>query len=115
MQHNPTIPAFYSVVNLPASPSAGTSVKGELVNAIDFVKTLPKEPVAFVFGSHASGPVIVDFTEESISLSQYPVRAGLISCVSFSYKCFNYVFLSIDLHYTSCIQYSSVLRQRSPD
>ena len=57
---------------------AGTSVKGELVNAIDFVPTLPKQPVAFVFGSHASGPVIVDYTEEDIALSQYPVRVSIV-------------------------------------
>ena len=50
-------------------------MKGELVSAIDFVPTLPKQPVAFVFGSHASGPVVVDYTEEDIALSQYPVRA----------------------------------------
>ena len=52
-------------------------MKGELVDAIDFVPTLPKQPVAFVFGSHASGPVIVDYTEEDIALSQYPVRVSI--------------------------------------
>jgi len=40
---------------------SGTSVQGQLVKADDFVATLPEEPVVFVFGSHAHGPVEVDF------------------------------------------------------
>lgn len=55
----------------------GTSVTGDLVNIQDFVPTLPEnQDVAFVFGSHAHGPADVDWTEKSISISQYPLSAS---------------------------------------
>ena len=64
-----------SCLNEPAL-CAGTSVQGKLVRADDFVATLPDEPIVFCYGSHAHGPVEVDYVEEVISLSQYPVRAA---------------------------------------
>lgn len=56
----------------------GTSVKGELVNINEFVKTLPQDqPVVYVFGSHAHGPCEVDYTEKSIAISSYPLAASV--------------------------------------
>eukprot|EP00823_Brevimastigomonas_motovehiculus_P007323 TRINITY_DN6349_c0_g1_i1.p1 TRINITY_DN6349_c0_g1~~TRINITY_DN6349_c0_g1_i1.p1 ORF type:complete len:238 (-),score=31.21 TRINITY_DN6349_c0_g1_i1:355-1068(-) len=68
----------------------GTSVKGDLVDLKEFVPTLvssepelksstgKKQPesVCFVFGAHAHGPAKVDFTEQVISVSRYPLSAA---------------------------------------
>lgn len=63
-------------VSIEPALCAGTSVQGKLVRADDFVATLPDEPIVFCYGSHAHGPVEVDYVEEVVSLSQYPVRAA---------------------------------------
>lgn len=55
----------------------GTSVSGRLLPARDLVAELdPKKPIVFVFGGMARGKVEVDYVEEEISLSQYPLSAA---------------------------------------
>lgn len=57
----------------------GTSVQGELVRITEFVKTLPQDaPVAMVIGAHAHGPADVDWTDRSISISQYPLSSSSV-------------------------------------
>jgi len=61
----------------PGSRKIGTSVTGKLVAPEDFVKTVPQdEPVVFVFGAHAHGKVEVDYVEEEVAFSQYPLSAA---------------------------------------
>ena len=65
----------------------GTSVKGRLIDAHDLVPTLPEEPVCFVFGSHASGPVEADYVEETYSFSKYPLSASVaVSKITNAYE-----------------------------
>lgn len=66
------------VAHLPTGcPKFGTSVTGELIDALDLVPTLPTDqPIVFVFGSHAHGPVEVDYVEKSYALSSYPLSAA---------------------------------------
>lgn len=55
----------------------GTSVAGRLLTAKALVEGIDvKEPVVFVFGGMARGKVEVDYVEEEISLSQYPLSAA---------------------------------------
>lgn len=60
-------------------PKIGTSYKAEkCVRIHDFVKTLPQDqPVVFVIGGFAHGKVEVDYTEQEISYSEYPLSASL--------------------------------------
>jgi len=61
----------------PGAPIIGTSSKADLVDIFQFVSSLPKdEPIVFVFGSHPKGPVLADYTEQSISISQYPLSSS---------------------------------------
>jgi rRNA small subunit pseudouridine methyltransferase Nep1 len=54
-----------------------TSVSGELVNIREFVRTLPSEkPAVFVVGSQSHGDAVVDWTERTLSVSQYPLSAA---------------------------------------
>jgi len=64
--------------HLPAgAKKIGTSVTGKLVDLKEYVPTLPQDqPVVYMFGSHASGPAVVDWTEETIALSKYPLSAA---------------------------------------
>lgn len=55
-----------------------TSVTGELVNINDFIAPLKDEPVVFMVGSHAHGPATVDWTDQTIALSQYGCSASVI-------------------------------------
>jgi len=55
----------------------GTSVKGKLIKPSELVDTLPQDgPVVFCFGAHSHGPVEVDWVEEVVSFSQYPLSAS---------------------------------------
>eukprot|EP00288_Rhodomonas_lens_P013349 CAMPEP_0177707780 /NCGR_PEP_ID=MMETSP0484_2-20121128/9932_1 /TAXON_ID=354590 /ORGANISM="Rhodomonas lens, Strain RHODO" /LENGTH=261 /DNA_ID=CAMNT_0019219313 /DNA_START=11 /DNA_END=794 /DNA_ORIENTATION=- len=63
----------------------GTSKTGKLVNVNEWVTTLPEgKPVVFVLGALAHGKVEVDYTEECISVSEFPlsgsVAAGKVCC-----------------------------------
>ena len=49
----------------------------KVVNPRELV--LPDEPIAIVVGSMAHGKVDVDYSEEEISISQYPLSAALTS------------------------------------
>ena len=73
--------------HLPAgSLKLGTSVQGTLVNMTELAQALGggKErgeglvnPVVLCVGAHASGPAEVDWTERTISVSQYPLSASV--------------------------------------
>ena len=55
----------------------GTSVDGKLIDPADLVASLDQEePVVFVFGAHSHGPVEVDYIEESVSFSKFPLSAA---------------------------------------
>jgi len=63
----------------------GTSKTGKLVPINEWVTTLPEgKPVVFVLGALAHGKVEVDYTEECISVSEFPlsgsVAAGKVCC-----------------------------------
>ena len=67
----------------------GTSVTGVLVNPIEFVEVLSEttdkntntDSFVFVFGAIAHGHLDLDYVEDMVSFSQYPVRH--LSSVSF--------------------------------
>ena len=60
----------------------GTSVTGVLVNPIEFVEVLSEttdkntntDSFVFVFGAIAHGHLDLDYVEDMVSFSQYPVR-----------------------------------------
>eukprot|EP00743_Colponemidia_sp_Colp-15_P003059 GILK01003307.1.p1 GENE.GILK01003307.1~~GILK01003307.1.p1 ORF type:complete len:239 (-),score=24.55 GILK01003307.1:169-846(-) len=57
----------------------GTSVQGKLVHMLDYVKTLPQdEPIVLAIGAvaHGSPASEVDYTDEVISVSNYPLSAA---------------------------------------
>lgn len=66
------------IAHLPAgAKKIGTSVQGELIDPMDLVAKLPRgRPIVFVFGSHAHGPVEVDYVEEVYSFSSYGLSAA---------------------------------------
>ena len=52
----------------------GTSVTGTLIDPIDLVNALPSnEPIVFVFGAIAHGHINLDYVEETVSFSKFPV------------------------------------------
>jgi rRNA small subunit pseudouridine methyltransferase Nep1 len=56
-----------------------TSVKGRLIAVNSFVPALPMDPpTVFVFGTMAHGSVeeVVDWTEECVGLSEYPLSGA---------------------------------------
>jgi len=59
----------------------GTSVQGELVDirelATNVIGERPSAPVVFCVGSHASGPADVNWTDQSIAISKYPLSASV--------------------------------------
>ncbi len=60
-------------------PRIGTSHKSEkLVNPIDFVKTLRSGPVVFAIGALAKGKVEIDYVDEEISISNYPLSGAAV-------------------------------------
>ncbi|KAG8459371.1 hypothetical protein KFE25_013007 [Diacronema lutheri] len=63
----------------PGCRKVSTSVKGRLVSASTFVPTLPMDPpTVFVFGTMAHGSVeeAVNWTEETVALSEYPLSGA---------------------------------------
>jgi len=60
------------------APIYGTSVTGPLVSLGDWIpKTVEEDkPVVFVVGSHAHGKVEVDYIQEWISFSDYPLSGA---------------------------------------
>lgn len=58
----------------------GMSFSGKLVTNLREIVPLNDEPIAFVIGSFAHGVVKADYTEELISISNYPLSAALASC-----------------------------------
>jgi len=72
----------------------GTSVTGELVNMTKFAQQIGglkaeecPTPIVFCVGSHASGPAVVDWTEKTISISQYPLSASVaLGRICFSFE-----------------------------
>ena len=70
----------------PSSLKLGTSVQGTLVNMAELAVKIGggkergeglQNPVVLCVGSHASGPAEVDWTERTISVSQYPLSASV--------------------------------------
>ena len=60
------------------------SFRGHLVKLGEFVPTLPDgKPVVFVVGAFAHGDVEVDYTDEDICFSEYPLSAAL-ACAKLS-------------------------------
>eukprot|EP00128_Syssomonas_multiformis_P009709 Colp12_sorted_trinity150504_noHs@32852 len=56
----------------------GFEVTGRCMPVREYVSTLPKdEPIVFVIGSFATGDIKVDYVEETISISQYPLSASV--------------------------------------
>ncbi|KAK8795623.1 hypothetical protein WA158_000280 [Blastocystis sp. Blastoise] len=56
----------------------GTSVTGALVDPIDLVSALPdNEPIVFVFGAIAHGHINLDYVEETVSFSKYPLSGSV--------------------------------------
>eukprot|EP00300_Choanocystis_sp_HF-7_P012315 c1783_g1_i2.p1 GENE.c1783_g1_i2~~c1783_g1_i2.p1 ORF type:complete len:251 (-),score=53.70 c1783_g1_i2:136-810(-) len=56
----------------------GTSFKGTLVNVDNYVRTFDQEaPVCFVFGGMAHGSIEVDYTDELVSFSEYPLSGAV--------------------------------------
>jgi len=57
----------------------GTSHSAKnLVHLPDFVKTLPSDtPIVFVIGAMAHGKVNVDYIDQEISFSSYPLSASV--------------------------------------
>jgi rRNA small subunit pseudouridine methyltransferase Nep1 len=57
----------------------GTSSTGRPVGIQDFVNSLePERPVVFVVGGFSHGHLDVDFVEEYISVSEYPLSAAVV-------------------------------------
>mmetsp|Transcript_61931 Transcript_61931/g.93541 ORF Transcript_61931/g.93541 Transcript_61931/m.93541 type:complete len:106 (+) Transcript_61931:106-423(+) len=84
---SPSLQEFSEPLALPRSGARkiGTSKTGKLVPINEWVTTLPEgKPVVFVLGALAHGKVEVDYTEECISVSEFPlsgsVAAGKVCC-----------------------------------
>jgi len=63
----------------PGSRKVCASVRGKLVNMNDYVPKLPMDPpTVFVFGAMAHGSVeeVVDWAEECIAVSEYPLSGA---------------------------------------
>jgi len=64
----------------PNSRKISTSVSANCVNLSEFVPTFPaNEPVVFVVGAFSQGKVDVDYADEEIAISQYPL-SGAVAC-----------------------------------
>uniref|UniRef100_A0A6B2LGZ5 Ribosomal RNA small subunit methyltransferase NEP1 n=1 Tax=Arcella intermedia TaxID=1963864 RepID=A0A6B2LGZ5_9EUKA len=61
------------------APRIGTSSKGQLVKLNDFVKDLnPNGPVVFVIGSMAQGEIPMDYVEQTVSISNFPLSGAVV-------------------------------------
>lgn len=60
-----------------SSSYTGTSEKGELVNMSEFTAALPDTPIVFAVGAHSHGDESQPWTEQTISVSQYPLSASV--------------------------------------
>eukprot|EP00033_Pygsuia_biforma_P005198 GCRY01005715.1.p1 GENE.GCRY01005715.1~~GCRY01005715.1.p1 ORF type:complete len:234 (-),score=54.39 GCRY01005715.1:128-802(-) len=59
-------------------PKYGTSYKdSKLVNIREFAGTVPEGPVVFVIGGIAKGQIHIDYTDELLSFSDYPLSASV--------------------------------------
>jgi rRNA small subunit pseudouridine methyltransferase Nep1 len=73
--------------HLPAgSLRIGTSVQGTLVDVHELAERIGggqkagaglTAPIVFCVGSHSTGPATVDWTEQTVSISQYPLSASV--------------------------------------
>ena len=70
----------------PSSLRLGTSCQATLVDIHELAQRIGggkprgeglRDPIVLCVGSHASGPAEVDWTERSISVSQYPLSASV--------------------------------------
>ena len=70
----------------PSSLRLGTSSQATLVDIHELAQRIGggkprgeglRDPIVLCVGSHASGPAEVDWTERSISVSQYPLSASV--------------------------------------
>lgn len=59
--------------------TACTSDTNKLVNLPSFLASLdnPQDPVVFVIGAHARGSDVVDYADQYICFSNYPLSAAL--------------------------------------
>eukprot|EP00455_Lapot_gusevi_P033247 TRINITY_DN3632_c0_g1_i1.p1 TRINITY_DN3632_c0_g1~~TRINITY_DN3632_c0_g1_i1.p1 ORF type:complete len:111 (+),score=21.23 TRINITY_DN3632_c0_g1_i1:265-597(+) len=62
----------------PGAIKIGTSVTGELVDVREYANALPDDrPIVFMFGSHAHGKCEVDWADQYIAVSNYPLSASV--------------------------------------
>ena len=68
-------------------PIISTNEKAKLVKLDNYVKSLDKgNSIAFVVGAMSKGDLNIDYHTETISISQYPLTAGIVCskiCTSF--------------------------------
>lgn len=68
-------------------PIIGTCEKSRLVDLDDFCTSLDKgKPVVFVVGAMSKGDINVDYTDDNVSVSSYPLSAAIVCaklCTSF--------------------------------
>jgi rRNA small subunit pseudouridine methyltransferase Nep1 len=61
------------------SPIIATSEKSRLVDLDEYCKSLVKsKPVVFVVGAMSQGDLNIDYSEDSISVSSYPLSAAVV-------------------------------------
>eukprot|EP00032_Breviata_anathema_P001616 JZ553382.1.p1 GENE.JZ553382.1~~JZ553382.1.p1 ORF type:complete len:228 (+),score=37.04 JZ553382.1:25-684(+) len=64
----------------PDCPKYGTScTASRLIRVKEFAATQPKGPIVFVIGALAHGKAEVDYTQEALSFSNYPL-SGSVAC-----------------------------------
>ena len=70
-------------------PIISTNEKAKLVKLDEYVDTLKNNNVAFVIGAISKGDVNVDYTNETVSISSFPLTAGVVCskiCTAFEKK-----------------------------
>mmetsp|Transcript_10330 Transcript_10330/g.11864 ORF Transcript_10330/g.11864 Transcript_10330/m.11864 type:complete len:266 (-) Transcript_10330:210-1007(-) len=55
----------------------GTTVTGTLVDTHDFTAALPDKPVVFIFGAIAHGAIDVNYADQMLSFSEYPLSGAV--------------------------------------
>lgn len=62
------------------APIIATSEKSRIVDLDEYVKDITKlkKPVVFVVGAISTGDLNIDYNEDSISVSSYPLSAAVV-------------------------------------
>ena len=73
-------------------PIVSTNEKSKLVNLEQYANSLDKDiPVCFVVGAMSKGDLNIDYQNDTISISKYPLTAGIVCsriCSAFE-NCWN--------------------------